>query len=428
MAHQLFFLCPNCFAEDSLSRSVCRVCNASFKIQRQSLSCNGEWIGVQEYYQFLLQRLKIDQSSADFASASARLAASDLSGALRISYPAVLRQGKRGFRFSGYHGVFSRALEIPRPVARGRLAMFQDRAEFLTPAKNFSWNLADFTCVTTNGHYFEFKVKGQPFFQIRFLQESVLKYEILFRKQLDALYNARRLHRIVEYQPRVRGDFPRPGQRFWNLSASREPVKPYVVEKILMGSLRRGLKRLLQALIVVEIRGTEHWQREARGFALMNHQSALDPFIAGAFWDHRIAFLAKSSSFAHRLPRLFLKWAMCLPTTRYQNDSEVIFAAKALLRRGIKVGIFPEGERCWDGRMQPFKLNVVKLLAASREAIFPVVIQNAFQFWPRWAKFPRRARVTLSFLAPFCLLPGLYSLEEQRRFLEALFRAELKET
>ncbi len=427
MAHQLVLLCPNCLAEDSFSRSLCRVCNASLKIQRHSLFCNGRLIGLPDYYQFLFEHLKVAQASGDFASASAKHAASDLSGALRISYPAVLRQGKRRFRFSGYHGVFSRAVEIPRPLAEGQLVMFEDRAEFLTPAKNFSWNLDDFTCVTTNGHYFEFKVKGQPFFQIRFLQESVLKYEILFRKQLDALYGARRLHRIVEYQPRVRGDIPRPGRRFGNLSASREPEKPYIVEKILIGSLRRGLKRLLQALIAVEIRGTEHWQREARGFALMNHQSALDPFIAGAFWDHRIAFLAKSSSFAHRLLRLFLKWAMCLPTTRYQNDSEVIFAAKALLRRGIKVGIFPEGERCWDGRMQPFKLNVVKLLAASREAIFPVVIQNAFQFWPRWAKLPRRAQVKLSFLAPFCLLPDLHSVDEQRCFLEGLFRAELKE-
>lgn len=420
MVHQLFFLCPNCLSEDSLSLTACRVCNATLKIQRHSLSCNGRLIDLQDYYQFLLEQLKIARAGGEFA-------ASGLSGALRISYPAVLRQGKRRFKFSGYHHLFTRAVEIPRPVATGQLVMFEDRAEFLTPAKIFSWKVEEFTCVTTNGHYFEFKVKGQPFFQIRFLHESVLKYEILFRKWLDGFYSARHSHPIIEYQPRVRSDIPRPGRRYWRFFAPGEAEKAYLVEKALMGSIRRVLKWLLQALVAVEIRGAEHWQREARGFALLNHQSALDPFLVGTFWDHRIAFLTKSTSFAQRLPRLFLKWAMCLPTTRYQIDSPAVFAAKSLLSRGIKVGIFPEGERCWDGRMQPFKLNVVKVLAASREAIFPIVIQNAFQFWPRWAKFPRRANVKLNFLAPLCLVPGLCSVDEQRRFLEAHFRAVLNE-
>lgn len=427
MAHPLFFLCPNCLAEDSISRSVCRVCNAVFEIQRHSLSCNGQRFTLPEYYQFLVKHLKIDQVKAAFASAGANLSASDLSGALRISYPAVLRQGKQRWRFSGYHDMFSRALEIPRPLARGQLAMCEDRVAFLTAAKIFSWNLDDFTCVTTNGHYFEFKVKGQPFFQIRFLQESVLKYEMLFRKHLEAFYRARHSQPIIEFQPRIRVDLPSPARRYWQISACGRPEEPYPIEKILMGSIRRVLKWLLKTLATVEIYGAEHWQREARGFALLNHQSALDPFIVAAFWDHRIAFLTKSTAFTQRLLRLFLKWAMCLPTTRYQTDSEVIFAVKALLRRGIKVGIFPEGERCWDGQMQPFKLNVVKMLAASREAIFPVVIQNAFGFWPRWAKWPRRARVSLCFLPPFCLLPGRCALEELRHFLEALFRAALAE-
>jgi hypothetical protein len=91
------------------------------------------------------------------------------------------------------------------------------------------------------------------------------------------------------------------------------------------------------------------------------------------------------------------------------------------------VGIFPEGERCWDGRMQAFKLSVIKLLMASRETINIMVLQNAFRFWPRWSKLPRRAKVKMDIHAPFCLIPDLYPVDEQRRFLENIFRTALGE-
>ncbi|NIW80730.1 MAG: hypothetical protein GWN16_15270, partial [Calditrichae bacterium] len=163
-------------------------------------------------------------------------------------------------------------------------------------------------------------------------------------------------------------------------------------------------------------------------FVILNHQSALDPFITGAFWDRHIAFLTKSTSFIHWLPRLLLRWAMALPTTRYQTDPQIITIMDTLFKRNTRIGIFPEGERCWDGKLQAFKLSVVKILMSSREAIYPLVIQNTFKFWPRWATFPRRAKIKITIAPPFCLVDNYFSIDEQRQFLEDYFRDILQET
>lgn len=422
MSHPFFFLCPNCLAEKLISKSGCAACDTAVKIEKDSITWNGKQLNIAQYYQFLLQKLPVTQGNSDLAERVSTLNLSDYSGLMRISKNAVLRQGNSLIHFKGYHGLFSRKIEKPAKLGSGRLLILKDRAVFETPFKEFFWPPGAFTCVTTNGHYFEFKLKDQPFFQIHFLEECALKYEIIIRKWLDAYYQPKR---IVEYQPRLRFTIPQKSEVEWRMPAAEKSEKPFFAEKWIMGGISKLLKCFLRLLVSVEIHGRENWRREGKGIVLLNHQSVLDPFIFSAFLDHRVAFLTKSTSFTHWLPRVFLRWAMGLPTTRYQTDPQIIPVMKAFLKRGIKVGVFPEGERCWDGEMQSFKLSLVKILMASREALSIVILENTFRFWPRWSKFPRRAGVKIKIQAPFCLIPNLYSVEEQRRFLENFYLAAL---
>ena len=418
MSHAFFFLCPQCYSEDSLTATACSVCNAPIHISSTSIRCNNQLLSTEQYYDLLQRQIRVKQTLPTAAAFSE-------DNLLRVSGTAILRQGIRSFWFEGYHHIFAMQVEKPEEVARGHLLIFPERAEFRSPQKVYSWNITDITCVTTNGHYFEFKVKNQPFFQIHFPGESPLKYEIIFRKWLDSYYENREKKKVLEYQPRVRFQIPRAAERNWSIPPSVNREKSYLLEKMVMGGIARLLKLLLGIRLRVSIFGKEHWHRGNRGIVLVNHQSALDPFILGAYLDRQVAFLTKSTSFAHLLPRWFLKWALAIPTTRYQTDPRVVLAMRRMLRRGIRVGIFPEGERCWGGAMQPFKLSLVKVLMASREAIYPVVLKNAFQFWPRWSKFPRHTGVEIHIRPPFCLIPDHYSVDEQRRFLEEQFQSIL---
>jgi len=99
-------------------------------------------------------------------------------GYLRISGSAVLRRGGKSFVFRGFRNSISE-IECPVEADRGRLLLFADRCEFRGERKTWKFTADQFTAITTNSKYFEFKLKNEPFYQIYFETESALKYEDL---------------------------------------------------------------------------------------------------------------------------------------------------------------------------------------------------------------------------------------------------------
>lgn len=422
--HPFFFLCPSCFSENTLQNSQCSSCGIKISIGNDCIVFGDQKINFANYYQLIERKLSVKQVSVE---PFPEIFLEDKKGILRISQKALLRQGIQKLSFHGYHHLYERAIERPADIGEGFLIIFENHIEFILELEKMSWSIEEFSCVTTNGHYFVFKIRHQPFYQIKFIHESPLKYEIILRKWLDSFYQNSTQKKIIEYQPRLIFDPPHQSELLLDFSSNQPKERNHIFEKIYITIVELIVRIILRFWVKVKIFSKENWQIVKHGFAILNHQSALDPFIVGAFLDRKIAFLTKSTSFAHRIPRFFLKWLMGVPTTRYETDPQVIYFIRKLISNGIRVGIFPEGERSWGGRMNSFKLSVVKLLMASREAITPIVLQNAFHFWPRWTNLPHRTEVQITVGAPFCLIPEIYSVDEQRTFLEEYFKTQLKE-
>lgn len=413
MSHQLFFLCPNCLAEDQLIQNRCENCNTEIDIQPYSVICAKQQFGVAEYYQFLKENLSVDQP-AHFRSTDA------FPDALRVSDVATLRQGITAVAIRGYRGWFNRTILAPEKIAEGHLIFEDDALRFISPEKQWHFPATEITAITTDSHYLEFKRRGEPFFHIHFHNESALKYEILLRKWLQQNYSQLNLGDICEFQPHIRTTLPKPGKRIWQISPG-DPPPESAGEKIGKKLIAALLRLLLRPLIRIRFEGLENWQPNMPGFVLVNHQSALDPFIVTAFLNYRVAFLTKASAFTHTTQRKFLQWVMGIPTTRYQHDPAVIRDIKTMLQHGVKVGVFPEAERCWNGKLQPFKYGLVKTIMASQTPVFCIQLENVFDFWPRWSSLPRRAKVVFRIHPPFCLLPEITGVDEQRQFLESIF-------
>ncbi|RMG66659.1 MAG: 1-acyl-sn-glycerol-3-phosphate acyltransferase [Calditrichaeota bacterium] len=417
MSHPLYFLCPHCKEEDTLAGSRCRNCGVPIQFQGLNLIVDGKLFTPKVYYAWLENQIRVVASGSSWKENREDLKV------LRSSDPGVLYQFRRHIEFSGYRRWFRRRLEVPEKLARGRLHLLAEEARFQAEnGRLWRWPLPQFTCITTDGHYFQFKLQGEPAFQIHFKQESPLKYELVFRRWLREYY-ARQGREPVEFQPHLRFQLPRPpGPLLVASTQSAAPTPPW--ERLVLRLVRLLVRLVLKPWLRLEVAGRENWHRGLPGVVIANHQSALDPFILGAYVDAEVAFLTKSSSFAHPVPRLFLRLVRGLPTTRYQIDAPVIGLVRTMLSRGQRVGIFPEGERTWSGHLRPFKLGTVRLLMALGQPIFPVYFRGAFDFWPRWRHFPRRARVRLTIGAPFCLLPGR-PVAEQQAFLKAQFRENI---
>ncbi len=421
--HQFYFFCPHCRAEDSFHNGRCHNCQQRVVFDRKGICVGNQKFTTDRYYHFLQNDLPVARPLSD-ASTDKILRHSDIDSPLRISGPVRLYSGEVDFFFQGYRNWFRRWLVRYRPLATGQLAVYTDYLKFQGHNMQFHWPADQISCITTDGHYLELKIRNQPVYHLDFQNESPLKYELILQKWLSNWYE-RLGKRVVEFQPRVMCHLPRFPSNFWDpVPVEKRPEFPRI-DRCLKSAARIGLRMILRLWIRVTIRGTVDLLQNGTGFIIANHQSIMDPFIIGAFLDDRIAFLTKSTSFGSWIPRTFLRWAMGVPTTRYQSDPVVIRQIQRLLREGVRVGIFPEGERCWSGGLQSFKWSVVKLLIQSRQPIYPVVIHGAYHFWPRWASRPARASILLKVCPPFCLLPNR-SLKEQRQFLETYFQNRLK--
>jgi 1-acyl-sn-glycerol-3-phosphate acyltransferase len=127
----------------------------------------------------------------------------------------------------------------------------------------------------------------------------------------------------------------------------------------------------------------------------MNHQSYLDPPLAGNACDRPIYYLAKKSLLkAPVLGRLLPKLNV-IPVELERTDRSALKALIRILRSGHGVLVFPEGSRTPDGNLQPALPGLGLIIAKTRAPVVPMRIFGAFEAWPIGAKLRFSGRITI---------------------------------
>lgn len=166
-------------------------------------------------------------------------------------------------------------------------------------------------------------------------------------------------------------------------------------------NLSRVMVRLF-CVVLFRIRCLNRSLVPAEGGALVcsNHQSYLDPLFVGLACDRRMNFLARESLFGWTPFRWVLEWYDTIPIQREGFGLTGMRETLRRLRRGELVVVFPEGTRTHDGRLQPLKPGICTLARRAHVPLVPVVIEGAFDAWPRQQRLPCRASVRVAFGPP----------------------------
>jgi 1-acyl-sn-glycerol-3-phosphate acyltransferase len=114
----------------------------------------------------------------------------------------------------------------------------------------------------------------------------------------------------------------------------------------------------------------------------MNHQSYLDPPLAGNACDRAIYFLAKKSLLDPPILRWLLPKLNVIPVNLEGNDRSAVKILIRILRAGECVLVFPEGSRTPDGNLQAALPGVGFIIAKTRAPVVPMRIFGAFDAWP----------------------------------------------
>ena len=115
----------------------------------------------------------------------------------------------------------------------------------------------------------------------------------------------------------------------------------------------------------------------------MNHQSYLDPPLAGTACDRAIYFLARRTLLDVPLLGWVLPKLNVIPVNQEGVDRSAIKALIRVLQAGNGVLVFPEGSRTPDGTLQPAEPGMGLVIAKTLAPVVPMRIFGAREALPR---------------------------------------------
>jgi 1-acyl-sn-glycerol-3-phosphate acyltransferase len=130
---------------------------------------------------------------------------------------------------------------------------------------------------------------------------------------------------------------------------------------------------------------------------ISNHQSYLDPMLCGIPLKRRVNFLARETLFHHWLFGRMITSVGTIPVKLGEGDISAIRKAIDILKQGRGICLFPEGTRSRDGKITPFKPGFGLLCRRGGAAVVPVVIDGAFECWPRHKKLFSHGSIVVNY-------------------------------
>ncbi|MCP9849900.1 lysophospholipid acyltransferase family protein [Cyanobium sp. Morenito 9A2] len=137
------------------------------------------------------------------------------------------------------------------------------------------------------------------------------------------------------------------------------------------------------------ILGKENVPMEGALVVVANHGSHLDPPLLGHALGRPVAFMAKAELFKVPLLGRIIRACGAYPVSRGASDREAIRTATDRLAEGWATGVFIDGSRQVDGRVNAPLPGAALLAARAGVPLLPVAILNTYralgtgQGWPR---------------------------------------------
>ena len=164
------------------------------------------------------------------------------------------------------------------------------------------------------------------------------------------------------------------------------------------------LKPLSRVLYRPTIVGTENVPKTGGVILASNHLSFIDSFAIPLAAPRQVHFLAKDDYFTGTGVKGFLSRELfeglgAIPVDRRSSRAaqESLDAALTVLGEGEAFGIYPEGTRSRDGRLYRGRTGVGFLALTAEVPVVPVALSGTQNIQPVDARFPRLAKVSVSF-------------------------------
>lgn len=150
-------------------------------------------------------------------------------------------------------------------------------------------------------------------------------------------------------------------------------LMPEYIVRLVMLVVTRVVYRL-------KVRGDEHLPTDGAAILVCNHVSFIDAVILGVCSPRPMVFLMDHRIFKTPGIGWFFRAVKAIPIAPQKEDpqayEQAFERAREVLRNGDLLCLFPEGAITKDGRMQPFKAGIMKILASDPVPVIPAALHN----------------------------------------------------
>jgi 1-acyl-sn-glycerol-3-phosphate acyltransferase len=182
--------------------------------------------------------------------------------------------------------------------------------------------------------------------------------------------------------------------------------------------LKFFLRPVVRFFWVGKVIGIENIPKSGAVVIASNHESYFDFLCFAAVCPRPVVYLAGEVFFKKWWWRPLMKLTGQIRVDRDSKDKSVaINAALGVLKQGKVFGIFPEGTRSADGRLQKAFTGAVRIALSAQAPIIPVGMIGTYEIMSRHDKLPKLQKCQIKIGVPIDLRQ-YYGKESDKKVLE----------
>lgn len=183
-------------------------------------------------------------------------------------------------------------------------------------------------------------------------------------------------------------------------------------------------------IFIKEVKGLDNIPKKGCIVA-SNHTSYLDPPLLGSYIATKLRikvhYLGKEELFKPFIGRILHNAVETIPIdTTGKHKSWLRCALKYIKKKEI-IGIFPEGGRSRNGKIQRGKTGAVRLALAAKAPVVPVGIKGTYQLWPVHKKLFKIKRIVKVNIGKPIYIDRYYKRKITRKLLRKLTKKIMRE-
>jgi 1-acyl-sn-glycerol-3-phosphate acyltransferase len=181
-------------------------------------------------------------------------------------------------------------------------------------------------------------------------------------------------------------------------------------------------KLTLRALTRWQVKGKQNVPKKGPLIVVANHLSMADPPVLSASLPRHIVFMAKEELFGRHLLAPLVRSFGAIRVRKNLADRRALTQARQVLSWGVALGMFPEGSRSPDHRLQPAYPGAALLALNTSAPVLPVAITGTEKI--KGMGWLLRPRIEVNIGQPFSLTgnPGRDRRKEIARGTDIIMR------